>query len=331
MKLSFLTLVFVGLTLTVAAQQIEKVYLLKNDGKEVQTKDEADFIRIIQPLDSTKMRFEFKELYKNGNPKTLGYLSAYEPELKFVGWITRLDSNGKRQEVKNYQDGEPVGISTDYYSNGKVKRKTEFPGSKDAKTLIENNISDFSDDFPMEKRMFEADSTGKVFVENGNGHFREVIDSGEEEKIEEGNYINGYKNGTWTGFYPNRHESFVETYVNGKMLGGETTKDGEKFKYKVIRKKPEFRGGIAAWYRYISKNTRYPVDATGNRIKGVVKTRYLIAGDGKISDVEIDESKNRTLDLEASRILYKSPRWRPAQFRGIPFNYAYNQKFDFRP
>ncbi|MET4082470.1 antitoxin component YwqK of YwqJK toxin-antitoxin module [Pedobacter sp. UYP30] len=279
MKIYGIVLILIGLTSSVLAQQNKKVYLLKKDGKEVQT--------------------------------------------KAAGTATR-------QEIKNYQAGESTRISISYYSNGKVKRKTEYPRPQDAKTDIQNNIGDFSVDFKMEKRLFEGDSTGKVFVENGNGHFRETIESGIEQKIEEGDYKDGYKNGIWLGHYPNKDESFVETYSNGKMLGGETTKEGKKYRYTIIKKCAEFPGGRIGWLGYISKAEKNPVNSNGQLISGSVTPSFTIGVDGKISNVWINNSINKSLDLEAARVLYNSPTWQPAKFRGIPFEYSYSEPINFK-
>ena len=45
------------------AQKNQNVYFFKNSGKEVQIKDSADYVRIIQELDSGETNFNLLEFY----------------------------------------------------------------------------------------------------------------------------------------------------------------------------------------------------------------------------------------------------------------------------
>ncbi len=230
---------------------------------------------------------------------------------------------------RNYIDGNRAGLSISFYPNLKVKRKTEYPEIAKAKSLVDNNITNYFNSGYMEKRLFEANSDGTVSVYDGNGHIREIIDNGDAEQVEEGNYVGGYKDGFWTGFYTHRKESFKETYVDCKMIGGETIKDGKKYSYSIIVARPEFIGGYDASNAYFDKNLKYPPSAKAQSISGTVQTSFIIDVDGKISDLRIEKSIEPYIDLEAARLIYNVPRWQPAKMRGVPFKTRFYQSVNF--
>ncbi|MEJ2005861.1 MAG: energy transducer TonB [Cyclobacteriaceae bacterium] len=99
--------------------------------------------------------------------------------------------------------------------------------------------------------------------------------------------------------------------------------------FKMLDPPAEFPGGFAAFYKYISKNLKYP---RGEKIEGRVYVEFVINSDG-----EIDDSSIRTLaenevpygsadDIigdekfkeEAIRVIKKCPRWKPGLYNGVP-------------
>lgn len=76
---------------------------------------------------------------------------------------------------------------------------------------------------------------------------------------------------------------------------------------------PEFPGGVAALYRYLSKNLVYPYKAKENNIQGTVFLAFVVEKDGSISNLEILRGIGGGCDEEALRVVQSMPRWIPGK------------------
>lgn len=330
MKLRLLILFSLFITVS-KAQKAQNVYFLKNNGQKVEKKEDADFIRIIQEPDSGDTRFKLLEFYKNNNRKTVGHLISFEPRLAYDGVIMGFDSLGRRTEALSYKNGIHEGVSVHYYSNGKIKRKTEYISSARPVNEVIGENSSFNDFIfkTNSKILYHADSTGKVNIEDGKGHLKEVNKFKEYESGEEGDYVDGMKAGLWTGYDTQLGITFKENYEANKLISGESIKDGKTYQYTSSFEVPEYNGGERALKNFIASNTKYPAYAYRNNIKGTVKTSFVVDKSGKIVDIVIEKSIENSLDEEAKRVLMYSPRWEPGKQKGIPVRVKYNQNFNF--
>ena len=286
------------------AQKNQNVYFFKNSGKEVQIKDSADYVRVIQELDSGETNFNLLEFYANGKRKTIGTVSAFDPRLVYEGLILRFNSEGKRKEITTYEKGVPLGMSYRYFDNGKVRTQIEY--------LPELPFN------PNSKLIYLADSLGKVYVEEGAGYTIDTVKMPSGENIEEGGYTDGVKHGVWKGAETGNGMSFIETYEGGKLIGGESIREGVKYKYTFAMQAPSFKGGMAKFYQYLASSMRYPNDATKNNIEGTVIVEYTVEKDGRLVDVQIKKSVYPSIDEEARRVIMSAPKWIPATMRGVP-------------
>ena len=73
---------------------------------------------------------------------------------------------------------------------------------------------------------------------------------------------------------------------------------------------PEFRGGKAAWLKFIKQHLKYPPVAWKANVQGVVLVQFVVNADGKITDIE---ALNGPEDLKQAAIdvIKKSPQWIP--------------------
>ncbi|WP_053058392.1 energy transducer TonB [Pedobacter sp. BMA] len=331
MKLRFTLLFFIAVIASTYAQKAQNVYLFKDNGKQVADKADADYIRIIQEPDSGNTNFKLLEYYRNGKRKTIGEVKSFEPTLIFDGIIMSYDSLGRRTEMITYKDGRPAGSSIAFHPNGKVRRELEYlTVSPSMNQMIgkSSSVNDFIFN-TSSKIMFDADSSGKVNIENGKGHLKVVNKFDDFESVEEGNYLDGLKTGEWTGYDTKSQTSFKENYEANKLIAGESLKDGITYKYTVSMQAPEFDGGQAAWNRFIASTTKYPSDAQRSGVRGTVYTSFVVDGKGRIVDIKIEKSVFPSLDEEARRVLQYSPKWEPGRQRGIPVRVKYNQSFHF--
>ena len=80
---------------------------------------------------------------------------------------------------------------------------------------------------------------------------------------------------------------------------------------------PEFPGGAAALSKYVEDNLSYPQDALDNNTEGTVKVSFIIDEKGKVLDpVVLGTSVNKSLDLEATRVVKRMPAWKPGTVKG---------------
>ncbi|RZK15346.1 MAG: TonB family protein [Pedobacter sp.] len=331
MKLRLLLFLLTATFTLAQAQKKKNIYYLKENGKEVATKEEADFIRVIEEPDSGDNRFQLLELYKNGKRKTQGYVSSFEPRLIFEGHVLSFDTTGKRTQMMSYLNGSLSGVSIFYHKNGKEKRRAEYvkmaPVS-DQMIGINSSLNDFIFN-TNSKIIYDADSNGKANIIDGNGHLIEMTKSGDEQLIEEGDYMNGFKHGTWNGKYSNKDDIFRELYENGALKSGESTKDGKIYPYTATMEAPSYPGGQQAWNKYLGSTVKYPADAYRLGIRGRVMLNFVIDQKGNLVEIKIDKAVYPSIDLEAIRVLSAAPRWKPAKQRGIPVRVKYNQSINF--
>ena len=92
---------------------------------------------------------------------------------------------------------------------------------------------------------------------------------------------------------------------------------------------PEFDGGMKAWYKFIQKNLRYPANALENEKQGKVFVSFVVERDGSISDVKVMRGVGYGMDEEASRVIKKSPKWKPGKQAGKPVRVRFNMPISF--
>lgn len=316
----------------VKAQKKQNIYFFKNNGKEVSTKDSADFMWAIQEPDSGETNFVYLEFFADGKRKAVGKVSAFEPNLVLEGTVINFNKAGRRIKVANYQHGMPIGMSYQYFDNGALHKQVEYVKFTAPVNQVVGNNAEYSSAIfnAGNKLIYLADSLGTVYVKEGNGHVVETINLPEGERREEGDYKDGLKEGTWTGKEESTATSYTEVYQMGKLVSGESIRDGKKHTYNAALEPPQFKGGTAAWNAYIKNTLIYPKDALNNGIQGQVQTSFIVDKDGRIVDVNITKSAGPLLDEEAKRILLRSPLWIPAKIRGVPVRVKYTQPLNFR-
>lgn len=88
--------------------------------------------------------------------------------------------------------------------------------------------------------------------------------------------------------------------------------------YDVVEETPQFPGGPSALFDYLQNNLKYPVVAEENGVQGRVICKFIVEPDGSISDVEVTESVDPSLDREAVRLIKSMPLWTPGKQNGKP-------------
>ena len=90
------------------------------------------------------------------------------------------------------------------------------------------------------------------------------------------------------------------------------------------------KAGMAAFYKYVSDNIRYPPQARRMGIEGRVFVEFVIGKDGSLSDVRAVKGIGGGCDEEAVRIIQSAPAWNPGKQRGKPVKQRYTLPIVFK-
>jgi len=111
---------------------------------------------------------------------------------------------------------------------------------------------------------------------------------------------------------------------------GEGTGSGDEiYNFRDIEAYPEFEGGMKAFYKFIQKNLRYPASALDQEKQGKVFISFVVERDGAISDVKVLKGVGYGMDEEASRVIKKSPNWKPGKQNGKTVRVRFNMPITF--
>lgn len=100
--------------------------------------------------------------------------------------------------------------------------------------------------------------------------------------------------------------------------------------FTVVEKQPEFPGGTAELFKYLSKAIKYPVIAQENGIQGRVVCSFVVNRDGSIVDIQVMRGVDPSLDKEAIRVISEMPKWKPGEQRGKPVRVRFILPVQFR-
>jgi protein TonB len=98
----------------------------------------------------------------------------------------------------------------------------------------------------------------------------------------------------------------------------------------VVEQQPEFPGGTAEMYKYLSKNIKYPSAASRANVSGRVFMSFVVNTDGSIQDVSVLKGLGFGCDEEAIRVVKAMPKWKPGKQSGRAVRVKYNLPINFQ-
>jgi len=110
--------------------------------------------------------------------------------------------NGKLELINHYDNGVLVGF-TQYDSTGKVIKEQELSKGNGRYTTL----------------YFNGNTAFDIGVKNGRFQGPYTISGPAKEKLEEGNYLNGQKNGSYSSYYSNGKLRLKGNYTSGNKTG----------------------------------------------------------------------------------------------------------------
>lgn len=93
---------------------------------------------------------------------------------------------------------------------------------------------------------------------------------------------------------------------------------------------PQFPGGDIAMMKFINRERKYPREAYHDGIEGRVRCSFVVNEDGRISNVSVLRSVEKSLDDEAIRIISEMPHWEAGEINNQPVPVYYILSIPFR-
>lgn len=94
---------------------------------------------------------------------------------------------------------------------------------------------------------------------------------------------------------------------------------------------PSFQGGDLNTFRnWVQSKLRYPQIAQENGISGNVIIQFVIEKDGRLTNIVVMRTPDRSLSEEAIRVLNQSPKWSPGKQRNQTVRVKYTLPVSFR-
>ncbi|MDN5213166.1 TonB family protein [Fulvivirgaceae bacterium BMA12] len=88
--------------------------------------------------------------------------------------------------------------------------------------------------------------------------------------------------------------------------------------FSLVEELPEFEGGMDAFYQYVGKEIKYPLQARQIGIGGHVFVRFVVEKDGSLSGVKSVKGIGAGCDREVIRAIQNAPSFKPGKQRGKP-------------
>ncbi|HIP37667.1 MAG TPA: energy transducer TonB [Crocinitomix sp.] len=98
--------------------------------------------------------------------------------------------------------------------------------------------------------------------------------------------------------------------------------------YVVVEEWPEFPGGDAEMYKFITNNIEIPEYALA--MSGLVYVRFIVDKDGTITNVQVLKGIHKDYDSAAAKVVSKMPKWKPGKQAGKTVRVQYEIPIRFR-
>lgn len=275
--------------------EFAKVYYDSN-WREIPTQFGARFYRLGWRDSLDRWQGDVQDYYIEGNIQMKGkYLDNMHD-----GIFRYYARDGKYESLGRYAKERPVGKWENYHTNGLLESEVYYGNGSFTRTVF--------------------DSLGNQQVADGNGRVTTWHADGATK--EEGEYVEGRKQGTWLGYYASGKGHFQELYRDGLLVRGVALDEkGERFVYDQLSIFPFPEMGMQAYKEYLASEIRRHEQSKVH--SGTVELTFLVQADGHIQDFVVMKSLCPLCDMEAIRLVREGPPWRPGVLRGhlkIPSN-----------
>lgn len=118
--------------------------------------------------------------------------------------------------------------------------------------------------------------------------------------------------------------------IKDEVIAAPKVEEEQPMNIAMVEQKPEFNGGEAAMYKWLSDNIVYPSAASEEGVQGRVVVEFVVGKDGSITNVRVVRPRHPALDKEALRVVKAMPKWVPGRNNGQPVKVTYTLPVTFR-
>lgn len=86
--------------------------------------------------------------------------------------------------------------------------------------------------------------------------------------------------------------------------------------FTIVEQQPHPKGGMQAFYKFVSSELKYPSQARRMAVEGKVFVQFVIDKQGNITNAAVLKGIGAGCDEEAVRVLNLAPKWVPGKQRG---------------
>ena len=105
----------------------------------------------------------------------------------------------------------------------------------------------------------------------------------------------------------------------------------EKDFFFIVEEMPKFNGKSRdEFIKYLNTQIEYPQEAIDKKIQGRVYVQFIIDKSGYIKNAEVVKGVHPSIDQEALRIVYGSPKWEPGKQKGEPVDVVFTIPIIFK-
>ena len=118
--------------------------------------------------------------------------------------------------------------------------------------------------------------------------------------------------------------------IKEEVIAAPKVEEEQPMNIAMVEQKPEFNGGEAAMYKWLSENIVYPSAASEQGVQGRVVVEFVVGKDGPITNVRVLRPRHPALDKEAVRVVKAMPKWIPGRNNGQPVKVTYTLPVTFK-
>ena len=111
------------------------------------------------------------------------------------------------------------------------------------------------------------------------------------------------------------------------VINGEVT---SIYQMQGLDSEPVYPGGLNALMVFLSENLNYPSSAMDNGIQGRVVVKFVVTKEGRVTNVEVVESVDPSLDAEALRVISLLKGFNPGVYDGKKVDVWYTLPVSFK-
>jgi antitoxin component YwqK of YwqJK toxin-antitoxin module len=311
-RMKFIILLFLFITaLAATAQKTETFY---DYYWKPCPAENARYYSIVEKTDSGWLRKDYFV-----SPTRLQMQALYEDEAGKTknGHYFSFHANGIASNVGRYIHGKQEGVNTSYHTNGVIADSGLYHNGKVADKRFRWHSNGYMSDSI--SRVNDSTEVHVGWFDDGQLAFA-------------GYLVNGKENGKWKYYHHNGQVSASEIYSRGKRTSVEYfTEEGQpQTDTSAANREATFKGGDAAWRKYLEKNLYWPSGLKFTTPAVVtLGISFVIDENGKVISAEVSMPFHEEFDKIALRIIKNSPPWLPGAAHNRKVKAYRRQPFSF--